>query len=309
MNPVRDTFAVPADAQPERLDTLLARLRPTCSRARWQELIRTGSVTVNGAVRKPNFTARAGDKVEYSIPPPTTTDVVPEDLPLQVLFEDEVLLVLDKAPGMVVHPAPGHDRGTLVHALLHHCPNLPGIGGEQRPGIVHRLDRDTSGIMVVAKTETALTNLAAQFKGREVSKTYLALVRGHPKPAAGTIDSLIGRSAADRKKMSTRPRSGGRRAVTHYKTLETFPGAALVELQIETGRTHQIRVHMASIGAPVLGDQQYGKGAVPGIEAPRQMLHAARLSFRHPVSGKPMEFTRPIPSDMQRVLSELNRTS
>ena len=291
---------------PQRLDQALAAARPDLSRSRWQDLIKSGRVRVNGEIRKPRDPVRDGNTIEYDIPPPVPAEPVAEDLPLNILYEDDQVLVLNKPPGLVVHPAPGHARGTLVNALLHHCADLAGIGGELRPGIVHRLDRDTSGVMVVAKTDRAMQSLAAQFKGREVRKQYLALAWGRPIPATGVIETLVGRHPHHRKKMSARPRSG-RPAVTRYETVSAFETASLLRVRIETGRTHQIRVHLAHLGHPVVGDAQYGRArTVPGYTGPlRQMLHAEQLSFRHPVTGDTLEFQAPLPADMRSVLRAL----
>ncbi len=290
-----------------RLDAWLGSRKPELSRARWQELIKAGHVRVNGQPKKPHYELRENDVVDYEIPPAAPTELVAQDIPLNILFEDSDILVLNKPPGLVVHPAPGHSDGTLVNALLHHCDDLKGIGGEQRPGIVHRLDRDTSGVLVIAKNEAAMTRLAAQFKLREVRKQYAAIVWGRPTPASGTIKTLVGRSAHDRKKMSAKPASG-RPAVTHYETVQTFPEASLLRVRIETGRTHQIRVHMAHIGHPVVGDTQYGRARKTNrlIHAARQMLHAEQLAFAHPITGKPLEFKAPVPEDMRELLKELS---
>jgi 23S rRNA pseudouridine1911/1915/1917 synthase len=289
-----------------RLDVWLGSRKPDLSRARWQELIKTGHVRVNGQARKPHYEIRENDVVDYEIPPPEPTELVAQDIPLDILFEDSDILVLNKPPGLVVHPAPGHSDGTLVNALLHHCKDLKGIGGEQRPGIVHRLDRDTSGVLVIAKNELAMARLAAQFKSREVRKQYAALVWGQPAPASGTIKTLVGRSPHDRKKMSAKPASG-RPAVTHYETIQKFPESSLLRVRIETGRTHQIRVHLAHIGHPVVGDAQYGRARTTNrpVHAARQMLHAEQLAFSHPSTGLPMEFRAPIPEDMQALLKQL----
>ncbi|MBP7829127.1 MAG: RluA family pseudouridine synthase [Kiritimatiellae bacterium] len=293
---------------PARLDGWLAAARPDHSRARWQDLIREGRVRVNGRPRKPGHLLKDGDAVEFDIPAPAPVDLKPEPIALDILFEDEHLLVLNKPPGLVVHPAPGHDAGTLVNALLHHCGPGFSVGGDQRPGIVHRLDRDTSGALVVAKTEAVLAGLAAQFKNREVRKQYLALAWGAPVPAEGTIETLVGRHPHHRQKMSARPRTG-RPAVTHYETVQVLGPVSLLRVRIETGRTHQIRVHLAHRGHPVVGDTQYGR-ARPGVlpvEPGRQMLHAERLAFRHPVTGAELEFQAPIPPDLRGMLRALSR--
>ena len=317
-----------ATATPERLDTWLSEHVQTYSRSRWQDLIRRGLVHVNGAPRKPNYQLRDGDTVTWVDSPSRTASLVAEELPLEVLYEDDQMIVVNKAAGMVVHPAPGHDAGTLVNALLHHCPDLPGIGGERRPGLVHRLDRDTSGAIVVAKTELALQRLAEQFKGRTVEKEYVALVWGAPRPAAGTIHTRIGRSSRDRKKMAALPLTTnirrrlrfqdeicdeepdenpeGREAVTHYRVEETFPHVSLVRCRIETGRTHQIRVHLAHLRHPVVGDEVYGR-ARHDLPAPaaRQMLHAEKLALDHPATGERLAFTAPLPADFTALLAAL----
>lgn len=290
-----------------RLDVWLDRRLPGLSRSRIQSLIQAGRITVDGKPVRAHRRVTTGMTVRIRVPPPSPARPEPEDIPLDVLFEDGAILVVNKPAGLVVHPAAGHASGTLVNALLHRCADLAGIGGERRPGIVHRLDRDTSGALVVAKNDRAMAGLTAAFKAGAVRKEYLALVYGIPEPASGRIETRIGRSPHDRKKMSARPAGGaGRRAVTHYEVLEAFAGAALVRVRIETGRTHQIRVHMAHVGHPVLGDRQYGgrrRAAVPGVE--RQMLHAQLLAFRHPVSGRPMQFEAPLPDDLAGVLGVL----
>ena len=289
-----------------RLDQWLAAKFPDLSRARWQALIKDSRVRVNGAPAKPNRPVRAGDRIEYEIPAARPTEVVAQDIPLDVLYEDADLIVINKPPALVVHPAPGHEDGTLVNALLHHCVDLKGVGGELRPGIVHRLDQDTSGVLVVAKHEQALNNLAAQFKNRDTRKEYLALAWGVPSPRAGTIRTLIGRSTTHRKKMSARVKHG-REAVSHYEVMEEFGDVSLLRVRIETGRTHQIRVHLAHIGHPVVGDALYGRARRNDLHAERQMLHAGKLSLRHPTSGRLMNFTAPIPSDLTALLKRLRQ--
>ena len=299
-------LTVPAEGAGSRLDVWLRRQAPDCSRARIQSLIRAGLVRVNGETRKPHHPLRGGDRVEYEIPPPEPARLAAQDIPLDILYEDADILVLNKPAGLVVHPAAGHADGTLVNALLHHCPDLGGIGGEIRPGIVHRLDKDTSGVLVIAKNDFALHGLAAQFKERTLRKEYLAAVWGEPKPPRGVIRTLIGRNPRNRKKMSARPASG-RPAVTHYEVLSRHGGVSLLRVRIETGRTHQIRVHLAHIGHPVVGDRQYGR-ARKGLRATppaRQMLHAERLAFTHPRTRAPLEFAAPIPQDLHAFLRDL----
>jgi 23S rRNA pseudouridine1911/1915/1917 synthase len=284
----------------KRLDAVLVKLEPGLSRAQAQRLIDSGEVRVGGAAAKPAHKLRAGERIEGSVPEPVATNVSGEEIPLAILYEDADLVVVDKPAGMVVHPAPGHAGGTLVNALLHHCRDLSGVGGELRPGIVHRLDKDTSGVLVVAKNDAAHRALAAQWKGHGIEREYLALVRGSPRAASGTVDAPIGRHPTDRKKMSTRTRRG-RSAVTHWRVERRLDGATLLRVRLETGRTHQIRVHLASIGFPVLGDPVYGKAS--GAE--RQMLHAAVLGFAHPTSGAKLRFESPLPADFVSALERL----
>jgi len=289
-----------------RLDIWLARQLTGISRSRIQQLIRSGLVTINSRPVKESHKTKAGEKVEFIISPPQPVEIKAEQIPLNIIFEDDALIVVNKPAGLVVHPAPGHDSGTLVNAVLHHCPKLGGIGGELRPGIVHRLDKDTSGVILVAKTHAALSALADQFKQREISKEYLAVVIGSLSPSSGQIRTMIGRHATDRKKMTALPRKG-RPAVTRYDTLETFGDFSLVRLKPETGRTHQLRVHLAHLKHPVLGDAVYGRRSPRDLplEAQRQMLHAHKISFRHPGTGRKMEFSAPMPEDMTRLLDYL----
>ena len=288
----------------QRLDKVLQERYPDFSRSRIEGLIKAGFVTVNGAVaEKAGQKVAETDEIGVEIPPPVPAEPQPEDIPLTVVFEDEHMLVVDKAPGMVVHPAPGHFTGTLVNALLHRCPNLSGIGGVARPGIVHRLDQDTSGLLVVAKTQAAMDGLTRAFAShKSLTKTYLAVCHGRPRLDAGRIENLIGRHPVDRKRMAIVEKNG-KLAITSWKVLGPGKaGTSLVECVIETGRTHQIRVHMASLGCPVIGDRVYGKGALDRKLEPvpeRQMLHAWRLKLWHPVFGVEMSLEAPIPSDMK----------
>ena len=288
----------------QRLDKVLQERYPDFSRSRIEGLIKAGFVTVNGAVaEKAGQKVAETDEIGVEIPPPVPAEPQPEDIPLTVVFEDEHMLVIDKAPGMVVHPAPGHFTGTLVNALLHRCPDLSGIGGVARPGIVHRLDQDTSGLLVVAKTQAAMDGLTRAFAShKSLTKTYLAVCHGRPRLDAGRIENLIGRHPVDRKRMAIVEKNG-KLAITNWKVLGPGKaGTSLVECVIETGRTHQIRVHMASLGCPVIGDQVYGKGALDRKLEPvpeRQMLHAWRLKLWHPVFGVEMSLEAPIPSDMK----------
>ncbi len=287
------------DRRAARLDQFLAAAHPAISRSRWKQLIEAGHVVLNGApVRKPNTALAPGDALVCTLPDPEPAGLVPAAIPLDILHEDADLVVLNKPAGLVVHPAPGHAAGTLVNALLHHCADLQGIGGELRPGIVHRLDKDTSGVLVVAKNEPTHAALVAQFAAHTVEKEYLALVWGAPAKKSGTVDLPIGRHPVHRQKMAVTAK--GRTAVTRYEILAAGPRAALLRVRIETGRTHQIRVHLARLGHPVVGDTTYGRarpGLPPGLVIPRQMLHAHRLRFTHPRSGRSLEFTAPPPPD------------
>ena len=287
-----------ANAAGARLDRFLAEQCPDLTRSRLARLVQQGMVAVNGAPSRPSQPVRAGDVVELTIPPPTPLDLTPEDIPVPILYEDDDLLVVDKPAGLTVHPAPGHPSHTLVNALLALRPNLSGIGGRQRPGIVHRLDKDTSGLMLVAKHDAAHHSLAAQLQARRVHKRYLAMVWGSPRPESGAVDAPIARHPADRKRMAVV--EGGRAAVTNYTVLERFPDVSLVEARPVTGRTHQIRVHMASLGCPLLGDALYGRGRPTPIE--RHFLHAATLAFRQPTTGETIEVSSPLPPDLQSTL-------
>lgn len=293
---------VPKESRGDRLDAHLARAFADLSRARLQQLIQDGRLLVDGRAPKPSLRLKGGEVVELTVPPPAPARPLPQDLPLRVLYEDEDLLVLDKAAGMVVHPAAGHADGTLVNALLHRVKDLRGVGGELRPGIVHRLDRDTSGCLVVAKHEQALSALQRAFKGREVHKRYLAIVQGVPRAAQATIDTPYGRHPRQRKKFTGRLKEG-KRAVTAYQVRERLQGAALLEVELLTGRTHQIRVHLAEAGHPLLGDALYGRRRSPAIA--RQALHAWRLDFPHPRTGERMAFEAPPPPDFTAALEAL----
>jgi 23S rRNA pseudouridine1911/1915/1917 synthase len=297
-----------------RLDKTLAEHLPDLSRARIQALMAAGMVSREGKVlTDTSAKAQAGD-YELLIPPPEAAEPQPEAIPLTVLYEDAHLIVVDKPPGMAVHPAPGTPSGTLVNALLHHCgDSLSGIGGVARPGIVHRIDKETSGIVVVAKTDAAHQGLSTLFAAHDIDRVYVALVRGAPSPPKATIVTQIGRSSTDRKKMAVL-KAGGREAITHYSTQTVFgqqkkPQAARLECTLETGRTHQIRVHLASKGSPCLGDPVYGSGpptpavreAMAQAALTRQALHAAVLGFVHPVTGETLRFESPLPPDMAQL--------
>ena len=294
--------AAPEDAG-LRLDAFLALRLPDFSRSRIQQLLEQGCILVEGKPGKKNRRLTPGERILLDLPEPAEADPEPEEIPLDILFEDADLLVINKPKGMVVHPAPGHESGTLVNALLHHCgDSLSGIGGVKRPGIVHRLDKDTSGLMLAAKTDRAHASLAAQLGDHSLHRVYAALLIGTPRPAEGVVDLPVGRHPRDRKKMAAGV-PGGRSAVTHYRVLESFPGYSYAECVLETGRTHQIRVHMASLGHPVAGDPLYGgKCALP---LSSQCLHAREICFRHPVTGEDMTFSCPLPPEFSAVLQKL----
>ncbi len=288
----------------ERLDRFVATALPDLSRSYVQQLIEAGQIRVDGIVRRAKFKMTPGEVVTVVVPPPVVDELVPEQIPLAILYEDADVIVLDKPAGMVVHPAPGHPRGTLVNALLAHTPEI-SIGGTNRPGIVHRLDKDTSGLMVVAKTDRARNSLAEQWESRSVRKGYAALAADLIEPNEGTIDAPIARDPNQRQRMAVVPR--GRPSVSHFAVRRRFSHHTLLDMEIETGRTHQIRVHLAFIGHPVAGDQVYGRRTEPGgLALPRQFLHAARLAFQLP-DGQPAAFASPLPPELRAVLDGLDR--
>jgi 23S rRNA pseudouridine1911/1915/1917 synthase len=287
-----------------RVDAALAETQ-SLSRAQAQRLIDAGAVRVGGATPRPARRLRAGEIVEGEIPTPEAASVLPEPIPLVVAYEDAHLIVIDKPAGLVVHPAPGHAQGTLVHALLHHCRDLSGIGGVVRPGIVHRLDKGTSGLLVAAKSDAAHHALAAQFKAHAIAREYLAIVRGAPGAATGTIDAPIGRLTMDRKRFATRATTGRlRSAVTHWRLEERLGDVSVLRVLPKTGRTHQIRVHLASIGLPIVGDPTYGGRAGARAGLARQALHAAVLGFDHPITGARIALESPLPDDLEAVLAD-----
>ena len=298
------TLELTADRSGERLDTFVARRCPELSRSHARRLIDEGLVTVSGRQGRPSDRVTAGIEISVTIPPPEAIDLAPEDIPLTILYQDGDIIVLDKPAGLTVHPAPGHPSGTLVNALLAACPDLRGIAGTLRPGIVHRLDKDTSGLMVVAKNDRAQRALQRQLKDRDVRKTYVALVQGVPKPREGQIEAPIGRHPKNRKKMAVV--AGGREATTKYRVREELAGRrySLLEVEPVTGRTHQIRVHMAALGHPIAGDATYGKRS--DLIA-RQALHASKLAFAMPLGGRAVEFESPLPADMREALAGLRR--
>jgi 23S rRNA pseudouridine1911/1915/1917 synthase len=294
-----------------RLDRALAAKIPSLSRERLKVLTKAGALTRDGrAVRDPATKVKGDERFSLAVPAPEPAHNEPQEIPLPIIYEDEHLLVVDKPAGLVVHPAAGNRDGTLVNALLHHCSgSLSGIGGVARPGIVHRIDKDTSGLLVIAKHDKAHEGLAKQFAAHSIDRRYLAIVSGIPRQAEGTIDAPLARSPQNRKKIAIQPR--GKRAVTHWKRLELLNDAALVECRLETGRTHQVRVHMASIGHPLVGDPVYGRGKsghrklLNQLDFKRQALHAAHLGFVHPVTKGRLSFDSALPSDMQELFTAL----
>ena len=296
-----------------RLDRALAAAVPTMSRERLKSLVKSGALqTKDRPVRDPALKVRGDEEFRLSVPEPTPAHNVPQDIPLRIVFEDEHLLVVDKPAGLVVHPAAGNPDGTLVNALLHHCGgSLSGIGGVARPGIVHRIDKDTSGLLLVAKTDVAHEGLAKQFAAHSIERRYLALVNGVPRTAEGIVDAPLARSSTNRKKISIVEGSRGKRAVTHWRRLQILREAALVECRLETGRTHQVRVHMASLGYPLLGDPVYGRSGknnrelLKSLNFYRQALHAAELGFTHPVTKHRLSFASGMPADMQELFTAL----
>jgi 23S rRNA pseudouridine1911/1915/1917 synthase len=316
-------LSVPAPSAGERLDRFLARAQPDLSRSRLQSLILGGRVTVNGKPRRASHRLLAGDRVCVDVPAPEAATLEPEALPLDIVHEDADLLVLDKPAGLVVHPGAGVGRGTLVHGLLHRDPAIAGVGGAGRPGIVHRLDKDTSGLMVVARTSGAYRGLIELIRRREIHRTYRALVWGDPTGDEGVIEGAIGRDPRDRKRMALVAR-GGKAARTLWRVEERFGAAALLEVRLDTGRTHQIRVHLASRRMPVVGDAVYGTSrkkrlsggrgagsleAALHVQLSRQALHASNLEFPHPVGGQELRFTSPLPGDLARAIAILRASS
>ncbi|MFB5266231.1 RluA family pseudouridine synthase [Paenibacillus enshidis] len=295
-------WTVDTTAAKTRIDKYLADRMTDVSRSQIQLWIGDGRVLVNGAAVKANYKLLENDRIELSIPEPESVEIVPEDIPLNVVYEDADVIVINKPRGLVVHPAPGHASGTLVNALMYHCHDLSGINGELRPGIVHRIDKDTSGLLMAAKNDKAHASLAAQLKDHSVTRRYIALVHGNLSHDQGTVDAPIGRAAGDRKMFTVTDRNS-KHAVTHFLVLERFGDYTLLELKLETGRTHQIRVHMKFIGHPLVGDPMYGRSK--GIRMDGQALHAAILGFVHPKTRDYLEFSAPLPQDMEDVLASL----
>ncbi len=312
-----ESFLVEPGTAGRRLDLWLAEKLPDVSRTRLKALIEGGRVSVNGRAVKPSVRLRAGQEVRVTVPPAPPEELRAEPIPLRVIFEDADVLVVDKPARMVVHPGAGQRSGTLAHALLAHAPSIAGVGGPRRPGIVHRLDKGTSGLLVVAKTARAYSELTAELVARRVSRRYLVLVRGEVPRAEGVIETPIGRHPRQRTRMAVLPAGRGKRAVTRFRVLERFKGFTYLEAQLETGRTHQIRVHLSHIGHPVVGDTTYRRRATPRISDPALeelvkgldgiALHAAVLGFTHPVTGNALEFRSALPERMERLLAYLHR--
>jgi len=315
--PEQRAFSIVVDpsASGRRIDAFIAESIEQCSRAQAAELIRKGLIRVWDQVKKPAYRLQRGEMVQGIIPEPEAATCAPEPIPLDILYEDASLIVINKPPGLVVHPAPGHPKGTVVNAVLHRCPDLAGIGGELRPGIVHRLDKETSGLLVVAKEPKAMAEMARQFKSREIDKLYLALSYGSMKGETGDIHLPIGRHPVDRKRMTTVSPTG-RQALTRWRVIRRLGGVDCLKVSLLTGRTHQIRVHLSAIGHPIVGDPVYCPahalmGCTKTIQqvlrrAGRQMLHAHQIRFRHPRTGEPLLFEAPMPQDMQEILDALS---
>ena len=313
MEPIELTFS--SDCDPERLDSFISRSVPEITRSAALRLIETGHALVNGTRQKPALKLKGGERVSIVIPPPTPAEPQPEEIPLEILFEDSEVVVVNKGAGMVVHPGAGNPEGTLVNALLAHCKDLSGVGGELRPGIVHRIDKDTSGTLVVAKSDRAHNALAEQFKAHTIKRVYLALVYGSLKEDKGRIESIIGRHPVERKKMSGKARHG-KEAITHWRVVARYQGVSLIQLRLETGRTHQIRVHLSEAGHPLVADELYGGGGrLSGLQDPvlkqmiramgRQALHAKTLGFLHPITKEYLEFDTELPADMAGIIEYL----
>lgn len=305
------TINIQVPENSDRLDRYLSQKLSDLSRSRIQQLIEQGHVQINDQIctsKKVNL--KIGDRISLEIPAIAPLQLLAADIPLDILYEDEELIILNKPAGLVVHPAPGHPEGTLVNAILAHCPNLPGIGGIQRPGIVHRLDKDTTGAIAIAKTDLAYQHLQAQLQAKTARREYLGLVYGVPKTETGSIDLPIGRNPQDRKKMGiVSIEDGGRAAITHWQVQERLANYTLIHFQLETGRTHQIRVHSAKIGHPIVGDPLYSSAHSIGVNLPGQALHAWKLQLQHPVSGKLLEVTAPLPRSFTTLLEVLRRRS
>ncbi|MEE0390678.1 MAG: RluA family pseudouridine synthase [Lachnospiraceae bacterium] len=298
-------FTADIEHEDQRIDRYLTEMLPEQSRSFFQKLIRDGFVMVNHIIVKVNYRLKTGDVIEIDIPDAVPTEIVPENIPLDILYEDEDLLIVNKPKGMVVHPAVGHFTGTLVNAIMYHCQgNLSGINGEIRPGIVHRIDKDTTGSLIICKNDEAHRNIAEQIKEHSVTRRYVGVVAGTFSEESGTVEGAIGRHPNDRKRMTINEKNG-KPAVTHYRVLQTLKGASFMEFELETGRTHQIRVHMASISHPLLGDTVYGNSKNP-YKLQGQALHARTIGFIHPTTGEYIEVSAPIPEYMTELVRKLS---
>ena len=298
-------FTADIEHEDQRIDRYLTEMLPEQSRSFFQKLIRDGFVMVNHIIVKVNYRLKTGDVIEIDIPDAVPTEIVPENIPLDILYEDDDLLIVNKPKGMVVHPAVGHSTGTLVNAIMYHCQgNLSGINGEIRPGIVHRIDKDTTGSLIICKNDEAHRNIAEQIKEHSVTRRYVGVVAGTFSEESGTVEGAIGRHPNDRKRMTINEKNG-KPAVTHYRVLQTLKGASFMEFELETGRTHQIRVHMASISHPLLGDTDYGNSKNP-YKLQGQALHARTIGFIHPTTGEYIEVSAPIPEYMTELVRKLS---
>ena len=298
-------FTADIEHEDQRIDCYLTEMLPEQSRSFFQKLIRDGFVMVNHIIVKVNYRLKTGDIIEIDIPDAVPTEIVPENIPLDILYEDDDLLIVNKPKGMVVHPAVGHSTGTLVNAIMYHCQgNLSGINGEIRPGIVHRIDKDTTGSLIICKNDEAHRNIAEQIKEHSVTRRYVGVVAGTFSEESGTVEGAIGRHPNDRKRMTINEKNG-KPAVTHYRVLQTLKGASFMEFELETGRTHQIRVHMASISHPLLGDTVYGNSKNP-YKLQGQALHARTIGFIHPTTGEYIEVSAPIPEYMTELVRKLS---
>ena len=298
-------FTADIEHEDQRIDRYLTEMLPEQSRSFFQKLIRDGFVMVNHIIVKVNYRLKTGDVIEIDIPDAVPTEIVPENIPLDILYEDDDLLIVNKPKGMVVHPAVGHSTGTLVNAIMYHCQgNLSGINGEIRPGIVHRIDKDTTGSLIICKNDEAHRNIAEQIKEHSVTRRYVGIVAGTFSEESGTVEGAIGRHPNDRKRMTINEKNG-KPAVTHYRVLQTLKGASFMEFELETGRTHQIRVHMASISHPLLGDTVYGNSKNP-YKLQGQALHARTIGFIHPTTGEYIEVSAPIPEYMTELVRKLS---
>lgn len=298
-------FTADIEHEDQRIDRYLTEMLPEQSRSFFQKLIRDGFVMVNHIIVKVNYRLKTGDVIEIDIPDAVPTEIVPENIPLDILYEDDDLLIVNKPKGMVVHPAVGHSTGTLVNAIMYHCQgNLSGINGEIRPGIVHRIDKDTTGSLIICKNDEAHRNIAEQIKEHSVTRRYVGVVAGTFSEESGTVEGAIGRHPNDRKRMTINEKNG-KPAVTHYRVLQTLKGASFMEFELETGRTHQIRVHMASISHPLLGDTVYGNSKNP-YKLQGQALHARTIGFIHPTTGEYLEVSAPIPEYMTELVRKLS---